>query len=314
MNGSQLGKHATLRRRHRRAAPGCTAGCIGKVRELAFEDDDHFNPLSVTRQELNDADATYKVRALLQAWTGRVRYCSRMAGGSERHRPQVASGAEVFHTRLVRSGFIEYDRVIFFSDAVFAIAITLLAVNLRVPDMADLNVGHMLGQTHTISAISGFAVSFAVIAFFWFGHHSTFRSIVALDRRMIALNLLFLGTIAFLPYPTDVLSQSNAETAGVIFYAICCAAAGLAEAGLWLYATYSKRGLVTDSVEPIRLFVLLRILRIPAIFALSIPIAVIKPRAAMYFWILIWISGALINRFTPASVAAAEADAPEQTD
>ncbi|HXS61441.1 MAG TPA: TMEM175 family protein [Streptosporangiaceae bacterium] len=236
-----------------------------------------------------------------------------MAGASERHRPQEASGAEVFHTRLVRSGFLEYDRVIFFSDAVFAIAITLLAVNLRVPDIANLDVGRILSQTHTISAISGFAVSFAVIAFFWVGHHSTFRYIVALDRRMIALNLLFLGTIAFLPYPTDVLSQSNAQTAGVIFYAICCAAAGLAESGIWLYATYSNRGLVSDSAEPIRLFVLLRTLRIPAVFVLSIPIALINGRAAMYFWFLIWISGAVINRFTPASVAAEEADEPEET-
>lgn len=237
-----------------------------------------------------------------------------MAGGSERHRPQEASGAEVFHTRLVRSGFLEYDRVIFFSDAVFAIAITLLAINLRVPDIARLDVAHMLSQTHTISAISGFAVSFTVIAFFWVGHHSTFRYIVALDRRMIALNLLFLGTIAFLPYPTDVLSQSNGQSAVVIFYAICGAASGLVESGLWLYATYSNRGLASDSAESIRLFVLLRTLRIPAVFLLSIPIAVINGRAAMYFWLLIWISGALINRFTPASVAAEEAHVPKQTD
>jgi uncharacterized membrane protein len=236
-----------------------------------------------------------------------------MAGASERHRPQEASGAQVFRARLVRSGFLEYDRVIFFSDAVFAIAITLLAVNLRVPDVANLHVGRVLGQTHTISAISGFAVSFAVIAFFWFGHHSTFRYIVALDRRLIALNLLFLGTIAFLPYPTDVLSQSNAQTAGVVFYAICCAAAGLVEAFLWLYASYSNRGLVSDSAQAIRVFVLLRMLRIPAVFLLSIPIAVINGRVAMYFWFLIWISGAVINRFTPASVAAEEADEPEQT-
>jgi uncharacterized membrane protein len=234
-----------------------------------------------------------------------------MTGGSERHRPEETGSPEVFQRHLVRSGFLEYDRVIFFSDAVFAIAITLLAINLRVP------VGHFVAS-HALkdaySNILGFVISFTVIAFFWIGHHSIFRYFVALDRTLIALNLLFLGTIAFLPYPTDLLSQSNNDSGAVIFYASCGALAGLAEAGIWLYATYWSRGIGSGSARPIRLFVLLRTLRIPAVFLLSILVAVFNARAAMYVWFLIWISGALINRLSPRSVAAEEADAPEQTD
>jgi uncharacterized membrane protein len=234
-----------------------------------------------------------------------------MSGGSERHRPEDVKDTDALHKHLVRSGFIEYDRVIFFSDAVFAIAITLLAINLRVP----------AGKFHALDALGdacpnilGFVISFTVIAFFWVGHHAIFRYFVALDRTLIALNLLFLGTIAFLPYPTDLLSQSNADPVAVIFYASCGAAAGLAEAGIWLYVTYSNRGLASDSARPIRTFVLLRTLRIPAVFLVSIPVAVFHPRAAMYVWFLIWISGAMISRFAPRSVPAEEADAPEQTD
>jgi uncharacterized membrane protein len=234
-----------------------------------------------------------------------------MSGGSERHRPEEVKDPEALHKHLVRSGFIEYDRVIFFSDAVFAIAITLLAINLRVPT-GQFKALHALGNAYP--NILGFVISFTVIAFFWVGHHAIFRYFVALDRTLIALNLLFLGTIAFLPYPTDLLSQSNADPAAVIFYASCGAAAGLAEAGIWLYATYSNRGLASDSARPIRIFVLLRTLRIPAVFLVSIPVAVFNPAAAMYVWFLIWISGALISRFAPRSVAAEEADAPEQTD
>ena len=234
-----------------------------------------------------------------------------MSGGSERHRPEEVKDTEALHQHLVRSGFIEYDRVIFFSDAVFAIAITLLAINLRVPT-GQFHALHALGDAY--SNILGFVISFTVIAFFWVGHHAIFRYFVALDRTLIALNLLFLGTIAFLPYPTDLLSQSNADTAAVIFYASCGAAAGLAEAAIWIYATSPKRGLASDSAQPIRLFVLLRTLRIPAVFVLSIPVAVFNPRAAMYVWFLIWITGALISRFAPRSTAEAESDAPEQTD
>ncbi|HEX9623380.1 MAG TPA: TMEM175 family protein, partial [Streptosporangiaceae bacterium] len=182
---------------------------------------------------------------------------------------------------------------------VFAIAITLLAVNLHVPDTGHVHAAHELSQSHTISAISGFGISFVVIAFFWVGHHGIFRYIVALDRHLIGLNLLFLGTIAFLPYPTDLLSETNSDRGAVIFYAACAAAAGLTEACIWLYATYSNAGLAADSAKPVRTFYLLRTLRIPAVFLLSIPIAVFSARAGSISWVVIWISGALISRFYP---------------
>jgi TMEM175 potassium channel family protein len=62
---------------------------------------------------------------------------------------------------LARAGEIEYDRILFFSDAVFAIAITLLIVDLRVPDVAHLQSGRQL--RHAIPQIGGFAYSFAAI-------------------------------------------------------------------------------------------------------------------------------------------------------
>ena len=218
---------------------------------------------------------------------------------------------------LARSGFIEYDRVIFFSDAVFAIAITLLAVNLRVANTGQVGSAHELNKA--IPSILGFAISFAVIAFFWIGHHSMFRYITAVDWPLIALNLVFLGTIAFLPYPTDLLSASSLPAA-VIFYAACCALAGLAQASLWVYATRSPvptRGgdppeppanLTDESAGSVRTFYLLRILRVPAVFLLSVPVAAVEPRTAPYIWLLIWISGAMLNRFWrhPSS--------PEQVD
>lgn len=191
---------------------------------------------------------------------------------------------------------MEYDRIIFFSDAVFAIAITLLAVTLRVP-----NTGHAgkagFELSNALPGIFGFAISFAVIAFFWIGHHATFRYITAIDRPLIALNLVLLGTVAFLPYPTEVLNASKAPPAAVIFYAACCALAGLAQAAVWVYATRSPAKLTDPSAEPLRTLYLLRILRIPAVFLLSIPVAVVEPNIAPYLWLLIWVSGAVLNRF-----------------
>ena len=216
--------------------------------------------------------------------------------GGERHRSEGHRGARLYPA--ARSGFIEFDRVLFFSDAVFAIAITLLAVNLHVPAKVKITTADELYDAR--NSLIGFGISFAVIALFWLGHHGIFRYITAFDRPLILLNLLFLGTIAFLPYPTELLSaQSLGHGGAVIFYAICAGAAGLGESAIWLYATRRGSGLTDSSVDGVRLQYTLRIIRVPIVFAISIPIAVVAPHVAPYIWILIAITGLAINRFSP---------------
>jgi uncharacterized membrane protein len=186
---------------------------------------------------------------------------------------------------LAIAGNLEYDRVLFFSDAVMAIAITLLVVDLRVPDVV-LNARDELGaDAHKILS---FGISFVVIGLFWLGHHHLFRYITALDRRLILLNLLFLGTIAFLPYPTALLSATKGEhAASIAFYAACVAATGLVELVIWLYAMRAD-GLVPASISPARRrYETVRLLPVPVVFALSIPVAFAVPVAAQFSWILL---------------------------
>jgi uncharacterized membrane protein len=213
------------------------------------------------------------------------------------HGPEPAERRPRSLHPLVRAGFIEYDRVIFFSDAVFAIAITLLAINLRV-----FHSGGVVGSAHdlheALPSIFAFGISFLVIGFFWIAHHGIFRYIVAVDRRLIAMNLAFLGVIAFLPYPTNLLSAS-VLTAAVVFYAGCCALAGLLQAAIWWYASRPSADLADPEAQQVRTLFLARILRVPAVFLLSIPIAFPAPRQAPFVWLLIAVSGRLITRFWP---------------
>jgi TMEM175 potassium channel family protein len=215
--------------------------------------------------------------------------------GGERRRPEGRRGARLYPT--ARAGFIEFDRVLFFSDAVFAISVTLLAVELHVPaTVAKFTVE----LYHARNSLISFGISFAVIALFWLGHHGIFRYITAFDRPLIVLNLLFLGTIAFLPYPTALLSAPWRDHRGaLIFYAICAGAAGLGESAIWLYAIRRGSELTDSSVDGVRLQYTLRIIRVPIVFAISIPVAVVAPYATPYTWILIFITGLAINRFVP---------------
>ena len=107
----------------------------------------------------------------------------------------MAAPSDRWHP-LARAEEVEYDRVLFFSDAIFAIAITLLVVDLQVPD-GPVQSGTLLRET--LPQMGGFALSFAVIGLFWIGHHGLFRHIKGLNRTLIMLNLLFLGCVAFLP-------------------------------------------------------------------------------------------------------------------
>ena len=145
---------------------------------------------------------------------------------------------------LARAGHLEYDRVLFFSDAIFAIAITLLVIDISVPGAKNAASEISAAKDNILS----FAISFVVIGLFWMGHHAVFRYITVLDRPLIAINLLFLGIIAFLPYPTSLLGGTGTDRVSTIFYAACISGAGLAELAIWLYASQAKDLLVPASV------------------------------------------------------------------
>jgi uncharacterized membrane protein len=199
---------------------------------------------------------------------------------------------------LSRAGRLEYDRVLFFSDAIFAIAITLLVLEIRVPGYAGNPAQEIV---HARENILSFAISFVVIGVFWMGHHSISRYIGAFDRRLIFLNLLFLGFIAFLPFPTGLLFEHTtgpSPWAPTVFYAGCMAGAGLAELSIWLYA--GSQGLLTGAASPVlRRSVTLRLLVVPLVFLLSIPVAFYSSDLATYFWALIAVANWLLNRLAP---------------
>lgn len=179
------------------------------------------------------------------------------------------------------------DRLVFFSDAVFAIAITLLALEIRLPagDFTDDAAlwGALLGMT---DAYLAFAISFWVIASFWLGHHRLFLHVRRYDDRLLLLNLLLLMLIAFVPFPTTLISNYGNRTA-VIFYASTMVATGLMMALIIAYA--SGRGRLIDASEggAWRQRGLTRALAVVLIFGLSIGVAFFNADWAMYSWLLL---------------------------
>jgi uncharacterized membrane protein len=122
------------------------------------------------------------------------------------------------------------ERIVFFSDAVAAIAITLLIL----PVVDAASPGRTLSQIlhHDGSRIFAFALSFVVIAQYWVMHHRVFEWIDGYDNVLIWCNMLWLATIVFLPFPTELLGVHGYADTGIRFLYLATITAGSAALAL----------------------------------------------------------------------------------
>jgi TMEM175 potassium channel family protein len=179
------------------------------------------------------------------------------------------------------------ERLIFFSDAVFAIAITLLALDVRLPDLpegaSDDSILRALLQIGP--QYFGYVVSFAVIGLIWMGHHRMFRSIGSYDRMLMLLALLQLMIVAFLPFPTRLIGEFGTSSRVVtIFYSLVLICCGLTTAFLGLYVL-THRWLLKEGAEmPQARQALGELLLMPALFAASALVALWSVDLAWLIW------------------------------
>lgn len=177
------------------------------------------------------------------------------------------------------------ERLVAFTDAVIAIAITLLVLDVRVPDgLPRDQLVSALGDT--VPHLSAYALSFFIIGVYWLAHHRMFARIVRVDGVLLRRNLAFLFCIALLPFPTTLIAEYGPEPAAVISYALTVAATGLCST-LMLH-----RSIVANLQEPPltaeeRSVAMGRALTPPLVMLGSVLVALVSPELAMYSWILI---------------------------
>jgi uncharacterized membrane protein len=208
---------------------------------------------------------------------------------------------------VANAGELEFERVIFFSDAVFAIAITLLVINIRVPapvGRAPTLAQFARGLSGETGRILSWALSFYVVGRYWTNHHAMFRHVAGFDRRLVGLNLVLLACVAFMPYATNVMGEWGYSSPGAASYAACLATVGLAQSAIWFHAA---RGGLTAPRVPQRLAnrYLVVLLQPPVVFLASIPVAFVSPLAAECLWGLNVVTWRLMRRRVEA--------APDQT-
>lgn len=178
-------------------------------------------------------------------------------------------------------------RILALSDGVFAIAITLLILEIAVP-AATSEAGLPEALLGLWPRYLAYVLSFLVIARFWVTHRLAFRLIARDDAVLVWLNLLLLMFVAFLPFPTAVLGAHAGSPAAAVLYATSVGLASTASAAYWWYASGRGRllrpGVGRAQVRAMRA----RGLSGAVFFALTLPIAVFAPYIAEVAWILIF--------------------------
>jgi uncharacterized membrane protein len=124
----------------------------------------------------------------------------------------------------VRVDSTNNGRTLALSDGVFAIALTLLVLTLPVPHLAPGHHGELFDAlVDRTDQLFSWLLSFVVVGLLWIRHHQLFDRIDRLDTPLTWLNLGYLGGVAFLPYPTEILGSYGSEPAAVGLYAITIA-------------------------------------------------------------------------------------------
>jgi TMEM175 potassium channel family protein len=171
-------------------------------------------------------------------------------------------------------------RLLTLSDGVFAIALTLLVLSLRV-DITTPASGLGAALRDARPELYAYGLSVLVIGAFWMGHHRLYSQIVRVDSRLLWMNILYLGLVALIPYPTDLLGRYGHEADAVALYGTVIGLGALVSVGISIYAERHRLVDVGSASGA-----LARGLPIAIVFLGSVPIAFSSPKAAQFVWLL----------------------------
>ena len=205
------------------------------------------------------------------------------AGGGER---QSRDGRD---RRYRRDSEVEFARIVAFSDGVIAIAITLLVLNLQVPQVPSGDTAALADELWELMPhFFAYALSFAVIGRLWLVHHRFFASLEGFDRRLMTGNLVYLGLVVLVPFSSDMLGTYGENSVAVMVYAATLGLAATVNALMTRYAL-NENLVSAPALSATQPFGSRGALLIPGAFLASIPIALLSPYAAQAVWLLAFV-------------------------
>lgn len=174
-----------------------------------------------------------------------------------------------------------------FCDAIMAIAITIIVLELKVPELPIDQVNSQLWVSllQYTPVLVGYFLAFFILAGYWKMYHKYMKFVKRVDDRFVLINIFFVFFLAVLPFPTSLLCKYPAQTSVVILYALAIMCSSIMQYLMWDYA--SGKGKLIGEIDPrLQHAMHTRPLLNVAMFLVSIPIAFINPLVSMAIWCL----------------------------
>jgi uncharacterized membrane protein len=188
------------------------------------------------------------------------------------------------HAGLYRPG-----RLMTLVDGVFAISMTLLALDVRIPDSVPDNTAGFNGALGPfLGRLGVFVAAFIITSRFWLIHHRQMSRLHSVDRGTANRTILFLAGITSLPVTTGVLFRFGDVPGAVTFAAVVLALTGALSGRLWWYVSSPKRNLMEVDAGQ-RRTVMIRTALVVIAYLLAIPIAYLLPEGDAGYAPLVWL-------------------------
>jgi uncharacterized membrane protein len=190
----------------------------------------------------------------------------------------------------MKQQYFNVSRIHGISDGVFAIAMTLLVLDIEVPQLTGAISGDVFRDAllEELPSIIAWLISFALLCRLWITQHALLEGGKRRTRAFVGMNFAFLGMVSFIPFPTALMSEHPEQAFSVIIFSACYALAGLALAGMWFLLERSEQRPTDSSDRPVSVPQSVKrvIILLPALAVIASLLTLVDPRLGVAVWVI----------------------------
>ena len=195
------------------------------------------------------------------------------------------------------------------TDGIFAVAMTLLVIELKLPEHSTIHSADAFAQAlaDLMPKIIAWVISFFVLAFFWFGHHRSFSYVCRADGKLVALNIVQLAFVSLMPFSSAMAGEHGRELASQIVYSLNMAAIAVLALLTWRYIHRHADASLMAIPEAIYRGARVRLIGLVLISAVAVGLQYVAPRFGNVAFMLMAVVMPISRRIERRGEAAASA-------